>query len=189
MERTEKSTRTKVLQIFLAYVKSMLFAFTGGTMTLPLLEQELDDTYHLMDKDKVLEYFAVGQSLPGAISLNTGLLLGREIAGWPGAIAAAAGVILPAFFGMLLIVFSYSLVNRLAFVKGMIEGFRAASIAVIFSNAVSILRTVRSRAGYALGAFALVATLIFRWSMLGTILLCGCAGILRIWCRNRKKAA
>ena len=55
-----RSKGRKVWCVFLAYLTSMLFAFTGGNMTLPLLQQQLDDKYHLLSRDKVLELFALG---------------------------------------------------------------------------------------------------------------------------------
>ena len=185
MESIEKSKKQKVWEVFLAYLRSMLFAFTGGSMTLPLLQNELDNRYHLMDKDKVLEYFAIGQALPGAISLNVGILIGRDIAGWPGAFAAAAGVVFPAFFGMLFIVFSYSFLSRFPFINGFIAGVRAASVAIIFSNAISIIQTSKNNASYILIVFSLFVTLVLKWSMLATIFICGFTGVIMVWVKKK----
>jgi len=169
-----------VWEIFSVYFKVMLFAFTGGNVTLPILQQQLDDRYHLIDKDKVLEYFALGQALPGVISLNAGLMIGRDICGWPGAFAAAFGTILPAFFGMLLVTLTYSYINKLDWIKGAINGIRAASVAIIMANAISIAKKGKHKWEFILMAFSFAAVIFLNWSILIVILLSGFVGILQV---------
>lgn len=177
--KTQKTKPQRVWQLFLAYLKSMLFAFTGGSMTLPLLQQQLSDRYGLMSREEVLENFALGQALPGVISLNTGILIGRAVAGWAGAFAAMAGCLLPAFFGMLFITFSYGFLEGLSWVSGVIGGIRAAGVAVILSNAVVILGANRGLFPWLLAAAALFTTLVLGWNILLVVLLCGGAGAVR----------
>lgn len=176
----EKSVNQKCRELASAYFKSMLFAFTGGNVTLPLLQEQLDDHYHLMEKDKVLEYFALGQTLPGVISLNAGILIGRSIAGWPGAFAVAVGIITPAFCGMLLIAFSYQFITGLSFVTGAISGIRIASIAIIATNAWMIAKRAKNLTGYSMVLFAFVMTSIFKWNIVLVMLLCGVIGIFAL---------
>ena len=165
--------------VFLAYVKSMLFAFTGGSMTLPLLQQQLSEHYKLIDKDKVLEYFALGQSLPGILSLNSAILVGRDVAGWAGGISAAMGNIVPAFFGMLIMAVSFTAVSKLEFVNSLIGGIRAASIAVILVNAIATTQRAKGKAEWAIVAFALVTTLLLGWNILLVVGICGVLGVVK----------
>lgn len=189
MNEFSKKTSQMMWEIFSTYFKAMLFAFTGGNVTLPILQQQLDDKYHLIDKDKVLEYFAIGQAIPGVISLNAGLMIGRDICGWPGAFAAALGTILPAFFGMILVTLSYSFINQLDWIKGAINGIRAASIAIIMSNAISIAKTGKYKWEFILMIFSFLAVFILNWSILTVILLCGFIGIIRILYRKYRRVS
>lgn len=180
MTKSDKKTAQMMWEIFSVYFKAMLFAFTGGNVTLPILQQQLDDRYHLIDKDKVLEYFAVGQAIPGVISLNAGLMIGRDICGWPGAFAAALGTILPAFLGMLLVTLTYSYINDLDWIKGAINGIRAASVAIIMSNAINIAKRGKFKWEFILMAFSFAAVIFLNWSILTVILLNGFIGILQV---------
>ncbi len=188
MENEKKSKARILWEIFFSYLKSMLFAFTGGNVTLPLLQQQLGDRYHLIEKDQVLEYFALGHTLPGVISLNSGIMIGRHIAGWPGAIAAAAGTILPALCGMLFIAFSYGFVSGFPAVQGAINGIRAASIAIILYNAILIIGTAKGAFSILLAVVACFTTLVLGWNIVLVVLLCGLAGVVRVALLKRKEA-
>lgn len=180
MRKTDKKLPQILWEIFSSYFRAMLFAFTGGSVTLPILQQLLDDKYHLIDKDKFLEYFTIGQAIPGVISLNVGIMVGREICGWPGAFAAALGTILPAFFGMLFITLAYSFISELQWIKGSINGIRFASVAIIMNNAVAIAARGKHKWEFILMALSFVAVFIFNWSILTVILLSGIVGIALI---------
>lgn len=179
MLQPERSRLRKAWHVFLAYVSAMLFAFTGGSMTLPLLQQQLTDKYGLISRERVLELFSLGQVLPGVISVNAGILIGRDIAGWPGAIAAMAGCVLPAFFGMLLITLSYTVLSRLRFIAGFIDGIRAASVAIILQTGIAILRKPPNYFPWLLAAVAFVATVFLGWNIIFVIVGCGLAGVVR----------
>lgn len=189
MKKADKKTTQMMWEIFSVYFKAMLFAFTGGNVTLPILQQQLDDRYHLIDKDKVLEYFAIGQAIPGVISLNAGIMIGRDICGWPGAFAAALGTILPAFFGMLIVTLAYSFINELQWIKGSINGIRAASIAIIMNNAISIAKRGNHKWEFILMIFSFIAVFIFDVSILSVILLSGLFGISLIMFNKFRRAS
>ncbi|NLW78205.1 MAG: chromate transporter [Ruminococcaceae bacterium] len=175
----EKSRARKTRELLYAYLKTMAFAFTGGSATLPLLIQQLTEKYKLIDRDKLIEYFALGQALPGVISLNAGILIGREVAGWPGALAAIAGCVLPAFFGMLLITLTYTFISGWGFISGVIGGIRAASIALILYNAILIMGMSKNVFYVVLALLAFVCVFFLGWNVIIVILLCGAAGVLR----------
>lgn len=182
----EKSDFKKSLELFWVYFTSMLFAFTGGNMTWPIIEKSLTEKYKLIDEDKILEYFALGQSLPGTLSLNTAILIGLDVAGSMGAFAAAAGSVLPAFFGMLLIVALYSVISGVTFITSAINGIRAASIGIIFVNAIKMLERRQKNNDLLIAVFALVTTLFLKWNVVVVMLLCGVFGIIYKFVQTRK---
>ena len=182
----EKSQTQKMKELFLTYFVSMLFAFTGGNVTWPLVQEKLSEKYKLISKEKAWEFFALGQSLPGVPSLNAGILIGRSVAGWPGGIAAAAGNILPAFCAMLLIAVSYNAIKEVHFITAAIEGIRAASIAIILANSLNMMQQIKRRLHWGIVAFAFAATFILGWNILLVIVLCGAAGVVAaVWSKNR----
>jgi len=172
----ERTTLDKVRLIFFTYVSSMLFAFTGGNMSLPLLESSFCDRYRLIGRDKLMEYFALGQSLPGVISLNCGFFIGREIAGWTGAIAAMMGCLVPALCGMLFVTVFYVFIRDNSYVTGAINGIRMAAIAFVMSTGINM-----SRRGGVFGTtitlLAFLAILALKWNIAIVIIGCGFAGV------------
>jgi len=183
----EKSKKRKCFEIFISYLKSMLFAFTGGIVGLPILQEQLDDKYHLMKKERVLECFSLGQILPGVISLNSGILVGREIAGAWGVVAAIAGNVFPAFFGMLLVAVFFSFLSTQGFITSAIDGIRVASIAVILANAVGIVKSNVNKITLLLFGVAFISTFVFKLNILLVMLVCGVAGIFLLPDEKKKE--
>ena len=175
-----KTNAQKAKELFFAYFTSMLFAFTGGNVVLPLIQEKLADKYNLLSREKTLEYFALAQSLPGVISISASILIGRDVAGWLGAFAAVAGSVVPAFFGMLFITLSYTVLSQLQFIYSAIGGIRAASVAIILVNAFEIAGGAKTTGDWLIVAFALIATLVLGWNILLVVLLCGGIGALRL---------
>ena len=186
-----EDTRTqgqKIRILFAVFFKAMLFAFTGGAVTVPIVQRELK-RHALMEEDKVLEAYALAQSIPGAIIVNTGFFVGREIAGWPGAAAAMAATILPAFAGMLVLAVFYDFIMRYPVVLGAIKGIRAASVAVILQIALSIMGlSAKSKFGMALIAAAFLLTFVTSVNIILIVLGCGLAGVVKGVVADKRKS-
>ena len=181
----ERSSWRKAWLVFVGYTKVMLFAFTGGSMTLPLQQRQLSDDYKLIDRDKILEYYALGQSLPGIISVNSGIFIGREIAGVKGAIAAILGCVFPAFFGMLAITLSYTLLKKIEFISGAIIGIRVASVAIILANGLLLINGKMGKFGIAVAIMAFLTTFILGWNIALVIIGGGLLGVVREFLKSK----
>jgi chromate transporter len=114
-------------------------------------------------------------------------MIGSDICGWAGALAAALGTVLPAFFGMLLVTLTYSYLNGLDWIKGAIEGVRAASVAIIMTNAINIAKRGKSKWEFILMVFSFIAVLFLNWGILTVILLNGFIGISRVVYKNHRR--
>lgn len=64
---------------------------------IPLIEREVVDKYHWIDKEEFLDELAVAQSLPGILAVNISVLVGNKLRGFKGSFVAAMGTILPSF--------------------------------------------------------------------------------------------
>jgi len=161
------------------YIKCMAFAFTGGNVTLPLLQKELDEKYHFMDKEDVLTYFALGQILPGTISLNTSIFIGYKIAGIAGVIGTSIGVIFPAFFMMLFVTIFFQQIKNIKHIENAIEGIRVASVAIIFYNAFNIFKSnSKTKKSILIMIIAFLMTAVFNVNIVIVILTSGILNVL-----------
>lgn len=68
-----------------------------------IIEREIVDKHRWLDKPEFLDLLAIAQSLPGILAVNISVVVGDKLRGLKGAIAAAAGTIMPSFLIILLI--------------------------------------------------------------------------------------
>lgn len=117
----------KTLHIFLTYFKIGCFTFGSGYTMLPLLERELIDKQKWIDNDTLYNYFALAQSVPGIVAVNTATFLGYRMKGFLGAFAAAMGMILPS---LILITIIAAFFHNLADYEIVQKIFRGLNIAI-----------------------------------------------------------
>ena len=68
-----------------------------------IIEKEIVDKNHWLEREEFLDLLAVAQSLPGILAVNISVAVGDKLRGFKGSVAAALGTILPSFILILLI--------------------------------------------------------------------------------------
>ena len=86
---------TDLVQLFWTFFKVGAFTFGGGYAMLPILQRELVEKKQWITDEDLADYYAVGQTTPGIIAVNTATFVGYRRCGVGGAIAATLGLILP----------------------------------------------------------------------------------------------
>lgn len=89
--------------LFLVFAKIGAFTFGGGWAMISIIEREVVDKRGWLDRAEFLDLLAVAQSLPGILAVNISVVVGDKLRGLKGALAAAAGTIMPCFFIILAI--------------------------------------------------------------------------------------
>ena len=90
-------------QLFVSFLKIGAFTFGGGWAMISIIEREIVDKHHWIEKDDFLDLLAIAQSLPGILAVNIATAVGDKLRGLKGGIVAAAGTILPSFLIILAI--------------------------------------------------------------------------------------
>ena len=85
----------------------------------------------LVEKDEIVDYFAISQSLPGIIAANISMFIGYILRGKLGAILAMLGVITAPFACIILLASVLNLLTENSLVKGVFWGVGIAVIALI----------------------------------------------------------
>lgn len=129
-----------LLNIFWIFFKIGLFTFGGGYAMMPIMEDEVVKKRHWMSEEEIADYFAVANSLPGIIAINTATFIGKKMMGLGGALMATLGVSLPAFLSILLLVTALQGAENNIYVQKFFLGIRAASTALIFMVAIKFAR-------------------------------------------------
>lgn len=91
------NSKHKVLvELFIVFAKIGTFAFGGGYVMVPMIQNEASEKRDWVSNEKIGEVISISSSMPGAIAMNTSVYVGYLVCGFPGAFAALIGCILPA---------------------------------------------------------------------------------------------
>lgn len=85
----------ELIEIFWTFAKMGAVTFGGGYAMLPILQREVVESKKWLTSEKVMDYYAVSQGLPGIIAVNVSVFIGHSRKQIPGGIAAALGVVFP----------------------------------------------------------------------------------------------
>lgn len=114
-----------------------------------------------IDDEEMLDLIALAQAAPGAIAVNTSILVGWKIAGFAGMIVSVLGTILPPMLVLMVISMFYQafISNRLAAL--VLRGMQASVVAVIFSAMIDMVLPHRKEYFWILlTAIALILSLL-----------------------------
>lgn len=128
----------QLTDIFFTFFKIGCFTFGGGFAMIPLIEREVVIKKQWVKQEEVIDVFAVSQSIPGAIGINSSTFIGYKIAGYKGAISATLGIILPSFIIITLIAAFFSRFQDYPIVKNAFLGVRASVVALIAMAVIKI---------------------------------------------------
>ena len=86
-----------LFSLFLTFIRVGGLTFGGGYAMMPLLQREVVEKKQWASMDEIMDWYAIGQCLPGLIMVNTSIFVGNKQKGVPGGIAAAVGSVFPSF--------------------------------------------------------------------------------------------
>ncbi len=174
-----KAKRPGLLELFFTFSRISFVTIGGGYVMFPVMKAEVVNSKGWISDEEMVDYYALGQSIPGIIAMNTTTLIGYRKRGIPGAICSAAGMAAPSLIVILLIAAFLTPYFDHPWVQKAFAGIRAAVVAMIVmavwqvgKKSASTLPTL----GIALGAFALIVLAGLHPVLM--ILLGGCLGAI-----------
>lgn len=167
------------LDLFLTFCRIGGLTFGGGYAMLPMLQREVVDKKHWATTPELMDYFAIGQCLPGVIAVNTALFIGHKTKGARGGIAAALGVVFPSLVVIMAIAAFISNFSHLPWVGSAFAGIRACVIVLIL-NAILKLRkgALVDTITIAIGACVFLLSILVKVSPIFFIIGTGLIGLL-----------
>ena len=81
------------LDMFLTFARIGGLTFGGGYAMLPMLQKEVVENKKWATNEEIMDYYAIGQCLPGLIAVNTAAFIGQKMRGTKGGYACAMGVV------------------------------------------------------------------------------------------------
>lgn len=183
MEQGQQAVQPKaisLLTIFLVFLKVGAFTFGGGYAMLPIIQGEVVTRREWVDENRFIDMIVIAQSLPGAIALNSAILIGMRLRGIPGGLLAALGVIIPSVAVILaLAAFFLPVFQDNVYLKAIFYGLRPAVVALIAAAVVNLGRNIFDHwRSAALAAALLAAALLLKLHPIAILLAGGAAGLL-----------
>ncbi|MCK1993212.1 chromate transporter [Peribacillus muralis] len=130
-----------LFQLFWTFFKIGPASFGGGFAMIPLIEKEVVEKRKWLKSEDVTDVFALSQSVPGAIAINSATFIGQRIYGIKGAIAAMIGVSLPTFIIVLTLGTLYFFFQDNPKIEAAFVSIRASIVAIIAYAAIKTAKT------------------------------------------------
>lgn len=193
-----QSRKTGLASLFLNFAKIGLFTFGGGYAMLSLIERTCVEQKKWITHDEMLELTVIAESTPGSIAVNSATYVGYRQRGFPGALFATIGVVLPSFA----IIFLISMfLNDFLSIRWVASAFKGVKIAVgllITDAGIRLFKKLSKKAlqvclfTAALAAMLLIDIFALRFSTVSLLLIAAAVsaaayGVQRL--RQKKKEA
>src|SRR5688572_19065527 len=138
--------------IFILFTRVALFSWGGGPASLALMQRETTSALWIppgqaspvpwLDSAEFADAVAVGNALPGPIAPQVSAYVGYKLAGTPGAIAAAAGTVLPTTILMLVMIVYFFGIKDSQNVQAMLQAVRPLVVGLLLWTAYDMASTV-----------------------------------------------
>ena len=134
-----------LLDLFLVFAKIGLFTFGGGYAMISIIENHCVEQKKWITHDEMMDVTVIAESTPGPIAINAATFVGYKQAGFPGAVIATLGMILPSF----LIIFAISsFLDQFLEITLIAHAFQGIKIAVgvlILDAAITMIRKMNKK--------------------------------------------
>lgn len=125
----------ELFDLFKTFFRIGGLTFGGGYAMLPMLEKEVVENKKWAATEELLDYYAVGQTTPGVIAVNTATFIGYKVKGVIGALFSTAGVVFPSLVIIMIIATCLQNFAQYEVVQNAFSGIRVV-VAVLILNAI-----------------------------------------------------
>lgn len=112
-----------------------------------IIEREIVDRYHWIERNSFLDLLAIAQSMPGILAVNIATSVGDKLRGTKGSIIASLGTILPSFLIILAIAIFLTpdLIKNNRVISAIFMGIRPAVVALIIAPVITSAKAAKLR--------------------------------------------
>jgi len=177
----------ELLQIYLKFFKIGAVTFGGGYAMLPILRREIVDKEKWHSEEEIMDFYALGQSMPGIIAVNVGGFIGYKRKKEAGAVAAALGVVSPCLVIITIIAACLANFQDNVYVRHALSAVSVCVCALIADSVMSMWKKgVKDVFGLVLFAVMLAAMTFTKANPVLLVILSAISGIL---CKSAKERA
>jgi len=177
------------IQLFWSTFTLSAFTFGGGYVIVPLMRKRFVEHYKWIEEKEMLDLVAIAQSAPGVMAVNTSILVGYRMAGFPGAFFTIFGTVLPPLIIIAVISFFYAAFRESPAVSAVLRGMSAGVAAVVADAIIKMGKNIvdeKSVFSTLVMVISFLAVFLFDVDVKIIILICALAGIASMLLRRMK---
>ena len=156
------------LDLFLTFAKIGLFTFGGGYAMISLIENSCVEKKQWITHDEMMNVTVIAESTPGPIAINCATFVGYKKAGFPGAVIATLGIVVPSFAVIYLISMFLDNFLEITLIANAFKGIKIAVGILILDAGITMVKKMHKkvlpRAIMVCSFIAMLAINIFAWN-------------------------
>ncbi|GMA09084.1 chromate transporter [Tetragenococcus halophilus subsp. flandriensis] len=166
------------IDLFLTFSRIGVLTFGGGYAMLPILQREVVENKNWATDEELVDFYAIGQTTPGIIAVNTSTFIGQKQRGSLGGIVATLGFVFPSYIIITLISMFMQNFSELAIIQNAFAGIRV-SVYILILNAVLKLwkNSIVDKVGIFIFALVFILSVSTSWSPVILIILAAFIGV------------
>ena len=142
-KRSRKQYLIELLKLFGMFFKIGLFSFGGGYAMLSLIEAEVVKKQKWITHGELADVFAIAESTPGPIAINTATYIGVKRCGVLGGIVATLGVVIPSLIVIVGISYIIELVKDNVWAGYFFRSIRVGVLVLIAKAVFTFFKDIR----------------------------------------------
>lgn len=168
-------------ELFAIFFKMGSFTFGGGYAMLPIIQEEIVNKRKWATDEEILDYYAIGQSTPGIIAVNTATFIGYDQKGIIGGIIATLGIVSPSIIIITTIAAFFKNFQDYVMVQHAFAGIRVVVAALIFNTVLKMYKdSVKDWVGLILFISSFLLLVFLDITPIVVIIISAIIGIIRL---------
>ena len=123
--------KISLFELFISFFKINTITFGGGYAIMPIIKKVYVDDKRILLEEDMLDLIALAQSVPGAMAINTSMLVGYKLRGTLGALVSLIGAFLPPLLIISIVSIFYQIFQTNPLIQAILGGMRGAVSAVM----------------------------------------------------------
>ena len=129
--------------LFLTFAKIGSFTLGGGYAMVQMMEREVVDNKHWLEREEFVDTLVVAQSTPGLFAIDMASHIGFKLKGVKGGIVGALATALPSVVAILLIAMFFQTFKDNIYVEKIFMGVRPCVVALILTPCFSMAKKAK----------------------------------------------
>lgn len=166
-------------ELFNVFFRIGFFTIGGGYAMLPMLQREVVEKHEWATDEEIMDYYAIGQSTPGIIAINTATFIGFKKKGVLGGIIATLGMVAPSWFIIISIAAFFQQFADNLWIQKAFAGIRVVVVVLILNAVIKMgKKAIKDWIGMVIGVIAFIIVAFLHISPIYVIISAGAIGIL-----------